>query len=170
MVQIRVGNALRMLDEQKVELIIGDFGDVEKWHNRAALFEDTRQCLFSRRHIKARTPISLKNYLSHGHIIRSLGARVSTDVDTSLGETRQRHVMLTTPRFSNLPHLLKAAPLIATVPTSLATIFCEDDALIASALPFATPTISVSMVWHRINDKKPELSWLRTKLIDAATN
>ena len=166
-VQLQLSNALRLVDERKIDLAVGDLGAVESWHCAQSLFEDRRRCLFAKAQVRARTPISLKNYLKYGHIIRSLGARLSTDVDKSLGRNLRR-IVLTTPRFSNLPALVKTAPLIATLPGSLASIYKTDPELAASALPFETPTISVSMVWHRAQNKRPELAWLRQKLEDVS--
>ena len=166
-VQLQLSNALRLIDERKIDLAVGDLGAVESWHCTQPLFEDRRHCLFAEAQVRARTPISLKNYLKHGHIIRSLGARLSTDVDKSLGR-HQRRIVLTTPRFSNLPALVKTAPLIATLPRSLADIYSADPDLTASELPFETPRISVSMVWHRAQHKRPELAWLRQRLKDVS--
>ena len=166
-VQLQLNSALHLIDERKVDLAVGDLGPVENWHCKQLLFEDVRHCLFAKALVRTRTPITLKSYLKYRHIIRSLGARLSTDVDRSLGSDK-RDIALTTPRFSNLPALVKSAPLIATLPGTLASIYKRDPELAASVLPFETPKIAVSMVWHRAQDKRPELAWLRQQLEDVS--
>ncbi len=116
-----------------------------------------------------RPPIDLDRYLACDHVVRALTGSPRTFIDEALAEQGlNRNVALTTPRYTTLPDILHAAPLIATVPTRLAQTYAAAGGFSISPLPFLAPDFEVSLIWNARNDVDPPLLWMREQLTAVA--
>jgi LysR family transcriptional activator of mexEF-oprN operon len=83
-------------------------------------------------------------------IVPSLRTEMASFVDEALEERGlRRRVVATTTRFVAIPMMLKQAPVIATLQARIAHYCANAASLATSPLPFPSPTLTVSMVWHR---------------------
>ena len=170
-VQIELVDVLRMLDEKKIDLVIGQFPKVQNWHNHTLLFSDRRQCLHAADGHRADRPLDLDGYLAKDHVIRSLGGRTRSVVDEALTRLgKSRRLKLVIPRFSALPMILPGSNLIATLPATLAAIYGRSNDLLVCDVPFDVPTIDVSMLWHATTFSDPAGAWLRSRIDHVVKN
>jgi len=165
-IQLELGGYQSLLDDDKIDLAVGYLPDTAPWHACAPLFNERRTCVYAPEQI-SKTAISLETYVSSAHVVHSLGGNTTSAVDDALRELGQRrNIVLSTPRFSTLPPLLRRFPLIATLPSRLAEIYCAEYGLISSNIPFETPSFDVSMLWHTRNSGSAQLAWLRNAVSD----
>jgi DNA-binding transcriptional LysR family regulator len=81
---------------------------------------------------------------------------------------RQRRIVLTTPHFLALPHLLLEAPFIATLHRRPAQWLSAAFKLKTSSLPLKIESFTESIVWHEIVDRDPAQLWLRNTILEIA--
>ncbi|MEO9385442.1 hypothetical protein [Chromobacterium phragmitis] len=74
----------------------------------------------------------------------------------------------TASRFASLPPLLKALPLLATVPEALADEWVASHGLCASLPPLDLPPFTVSLIRHAASGGDPGLDWLEAQILDIA--
>jgi len=109
--------------------------------------------MFSKKWIKAKSPLSLRNYLNRG-------------LEEEFAE--RRSIGLVTPSFATLPPVLSRAPLIATLPARIAYVFANEPDLVVSKLPFEVPAIQQSIVWHAAAESNPAFQWFLERVRAAA--
>jgi LysR family transcriptional regulator, mexEF-oprN operon transcriptional activator len=160
-------NAAAMIDAHEIDLAIGLFPQISKWHRKADLFEESHVCVFNPRLVKAHLPITLKEFASLPHILVTLRADDRGFVDAILAKRKmKRTIAVTTPYFLLAGYLLHQLPMIATLPRHYAELCAVTSQLAISPLPFATPKFAVSMVWHARDDTSPDVEFLRRSLVD----
>lgn len=160
----------RLLEEKNVDLVVASVRREIPGYEHEHLFDDRRQCIYSRKLIDIDPPISLKEYLSYRHIGVDRDGDESSPVDiglSRLGKTRTK--ALITPRFATLAPMLLRAPLIVTLPTRIARIFRHETDLVVSDLPFEVPSIEQSMIWHSHSSSAPAFVWLQQRIRASAS-
>lgn len=68
------------------------------------------------------------------------------------------------PHFLALPKLLEQTDVTAIVPRPLAKSLASTHALSVRELPYKTPTVEVSVLWHERTIREPSQEWLRNIL------
>jgi LysR family transcriptional regulator, mexEF-oprN operon transcriptional activator len=157
-----------MLDRGEIDLAIGLFPTTLGWHDSAVLFEEDFICVYNPRFINANTPISAEEFAFHKHILVTLKGDERGFVDEALAKANlKREVAITTSFFLLAGELARRLPLIATLPRHFAEGLAETANLQQSELPFRSPRMPVSMVWHRRNEGNVVISMLRRLLTTA---
>jgi LysR family transcriptional regulator, mexEF-oprN operon transcriptional activator len=160
-------NAASMLDDNVVDLVIGLFPLVPDWHQKADLFQEDFVCVYSAKLIKSKKQITMKQYLEHPHILTTLQGDETGFVDYALRkENLKRRILITSPFFLLSGYLLQQMPLIATLPRHYGELCVKTSGLMLSALPFATPNLKISMVWHRRNATTPISQFIRRLVVE----
>ena len=155
-------NSARLLDDNELDLAIGLFPTVPAWQLKEPLFEEDFVCVLHPKQIKARRPLTLKQFASHAHVLVSLQNDELGFVDSALAKAGlERRVAITSPFFLLAGYLLHRLPLIATLPRHYAELCTQMSDVTISELPFASPRMTISMVWHRRNDKSRASLFLR---------
>ena len=72
-----------------------------------------------------------------------------------------RDVILTIPHFLGLLSIVPQTELISVVAVALAPAFQHQEGIKVHPLPFDTPRVDVSQIWHRRYHKDPANQWLR---------
>jgi DNA-binding transcriptional LysR family regulator len=158
---------LPLIDSGEMDLGISRFPEVSSWHRREDLYEEGYTCLFDGARLGIRSPISLKNYLAHPHLLMSFTGDFEGVVDEALKRIKQRRrVVLSTTRFSTIPYILKETGAIATLPSSMAKRCAEVFSLNLSRPPIELETFTISMLWHARFDQDPAHLWLRGLMRD----
>lgn len=160
---------LRALDAGEIDLAVGFLPKVRRWHEREVLYDESHVCLFDPRLVNLSAPISLDDFVAWPHVVPSLRGELTSFVDEALAQRGiYRRVIASTAEFVTIPMMLKAAPLIATLPSRIARFCCNAAALAASPLPFEGPRYDVSMVWNQRDSASAANAWLRERMRQVA--
>ena len=107
--------------------------------------------------------LTQEGYAAAGHVLVSRGGRDHGPVDAALGALGlERRGVAIVGGFGAALALARATDLVATVPerhTDGLRALCGG--LSALTLPFATPALTVAMLWHPRMDADPAHRWLR---------
>ncbi len=161
---------LDRLDGGALDLYIGVIGDLKPHHRHRTLWEESFLAAFSLTQLNLRTPLSLADYLAHPHVlVTTREETMEGRVDRTLARIRkQRQIVLSTPHFLVIPHLLLQAPLIATLHSRPAHWLAAAFKLKTSPLPIKIESFTESIVWHEIVDRDPAQLWLRETILEIA--
>ena len=155
-------NAVAQLEAGTLGLAITDIGSTTQWIRTKPLFQEYFACIFDPKVVRARVPISLKDYLAYPHLLTSLGGEFVGYVDEVLEQRGlARHVTMTTTRFSTLPFVLKRFRGIASLPGTAARELGGALGLTVSPLPVEVPPVDLSLVWHARHETDAGHQWLR---------
>jgi LysR family transcriptional regulator, mexEF-oprN operon transcriptional activator len=158
-----------LLDEGGASLAVSTLPEAASRHRTQTLFTDRFLCLYDPKRLRAKSPLSLKDYLAHPHLLTSFAGDLQGRADEVLAERGlARRVVLSTSRFSVLPFLLAAEPTIVTLPASVAHACAKPFGLAISAAPLDLGTFDLQMVWHARSDRDPAQAWLRDQVVQAA--
>jgi LysR family transcriptional regulator, mexEF-oprN operon transcriptional activator len=145
-------NAPAMLERRDLDMAIGLFPGVPDWLEKEVLFQDDFVCLYDSTLIKVGKPISQDEYASHPHVLTTLQGDDRGFADTELEKANlTRSVAVTVPFFLLASRLVNELPVIATLPRHLAETCTLVPNTCLSELPFPSPRLTISMVWHRRN-------------------
>ncbi len=125
------------------------------------LFEDRYRVFFDPAQRAA--PVDEADYLAGDHITVLYEPRRSLDLDLWLAEQGvQRRFVATVPGMAGLAAMLRGGPWLATAPSLLAAGALQG--LASVAVPVATPTMPMYLVWHQRHQTDPVMRWLRSHL------
>jgi DNA-binding transcriptional LysR family regulator len=163
-------DVLDLLDDGAVDLYVGFAGELKPWHRQRALWEENVLALFSSARVELASPIALNDYLSCSHVlVTQRGGVMERQVDDALAQIgRRRRIVLSTPHFFVVPHLLLETPLIATMHGRAARWLGGAFNLQTSPIPAAVSSFQESMVWHEVVDRDPAQLWLRQTILNLA--
>ncbi|MEO9454199.1 LysR family transcriptional regulator [Chromobacterium phragmitis] len=158
-----------MLEQGRMELGVSVFAPGPAWQQTRPLRSMGFAVVYDPKQLPLPAPLSLDDYLAHQHALVSYrGARQGT-ADRALAERGlSRVVSHTASRFASLPPLLKALPLLATVPEALADEWVASHGLCASLPPLDLPPFTVSLIRHAASGGDPGLDWLEAQILDIA--
>ena len=158
-----------MIDAEEIDLGVSSFPRIETWHRRRDLGPRNYACLFDRKRLGIKAPVTLADYLAAAHVLTSFSGDRTGVVDAALAERALvRRVLVATPDFSSVPFYLATAKAMATLPTYAAQVFADSLGLTYSALPFAVPDFMLSMIWHARLDQDAGHTWFRKLLAEIA--
>ena len=161
-IQFSLDNIDKILDDNVADLAVGFFRKMGPKYLKERVFTDYRSCIYSKNLVQKKTPISMKQYLSYGHILQNTSGDNSSQIDRELAKMdKTRNIVLTTPWFTNIPRILQTTPLIASWPALIAKNYPKFPDLVESDLPFDVPEIKISMLWHITSDQDPANLWMR---------
>lgn len=165
------GTTMEALDKGDVDLAIGFFPTIRRWHEKQSLYREKHVCLFDPAQVALTAPISIADYVRYPHIIPSLGGGLSSFVDDLLSDMGvQRQIIAGTTQFLAIPFMLTQAPVITTMPERIAKFCALTMGLAVSPLPYETKEADIAMLWHRRNSNSPAHGWLRQRIASAAAN
>lgn len=157
------------LRDGTVDLETGVIGDATGPEVRTrALFRDCFIGVVRKEHPLRRGKMTASRYASGMHILvsrRGLDTGQMDDALKSLG--LERKIVTIVGGFSAALMLARASDLIATVPERHTGNL--RDGMHSFAIPFSTPEIMVSMLWHPRMDADPAHRWLRERVRDICT-
>jgi len=166
---VLVQEASQMLADDRIDLGISVFPPGPAWQCSRPLLTTGLCCVFDPRLLKLAVPLTRAQYLDHAHLLVSFHGGFDGLIDQALATTgRRRRISYATERLATLPFLLQRAPLLATVPDSIAQRWRELFGLRTSPLPVRTQALTVSMIWHARTDGDEAHRWLRGCLLQIA--
>lgn len=150
-----------MLERDEIELGVARLPPGPRWQRERLLREMGFCCVYDARQLPFRGDLTLAEYTSVPHLLVSYRAAVESPTDAVLATLGlRRDVCYTTPRFSSVPEILAASPVVCTVPDVLARRWAASGQLASSAVPVVLKRFTVSMGWHARRDGDPALQWL----------
>lgn len=157
------GDLERALENGTIDLAIGYYPDLTKNSlMRQGLFTHTFGFLINRNRKVENARLSLETFTTLGHAVAEAPLRSQQVYDAYLARQGiSRRVVITTPHFLTLPHLVAELDVIAAVPISLALAFRHHPSIQVIRPPFTPPTFTVSQYWHPRYHHDARNRWLR---------
>jgi DNA-binding transcriptional LysR family regulator len=153
------------LADGRVDLAIGWLPDVPQGFFRRHLFKQRYVCMVRAGHPLARGKLTIKKFMSAGHIAVMAEGTGHARADAMLQKLGvERKVVLQVPHFLSVPYLVAQSDLMVTVPERLALAAAPIFGLEILAHPVAIPSFDVSLFWHRRVHREPANRWLRAYL------
>jgi DNA-binding transcriptional LysR family regulator len=158
-------NALDQLDAGTVELILDTVKEGAERFKCVGLLADDYVAILSADHPIADEPaLSLEHVKDLPHVTVTSSGDDTLFIDDALAEQGlARHIWASVPLHSLLSVLIGSKAL-AVVPRRVAQDFTSTSPLIVRSLPFISPRVSLSIIWHRRLDGDPAHRWLRATL------
>lgn len=158
-------DTLSQLDAGAVELSLETLAEGGERFKCVGLLEDEHVAILPRDHPVASEPtLSVEHVGALPHItITSSGDDTQFVDDALAGHGLARRVCARVPLLSLLSVLIGSKAL-AVVPGRIAADFQAIGPLIIRPLPFVSPRVSLSMIWHRRLDHHAAHRWLRATL------
>lgn len=159
-------DVLGILDRGDIDLAIGVLPEGPSYVTRQILHRDPFAVLSA-----GPGPADLAAYCAADHLLVSAAGAARGAVDTVLeGMGRQRRVVLTVAHYGVVPAILRARPLLCTLPARLAARIAEGQGLTHSQLPegLEISSVPLSMLWHGRADADPLHRWVRRLLAELA--
>lgn len=158
-------NTLDQLDAGAVELALDTLIDGGERFKCVGLLEDDYVVALSGDHPVASEPmLSIEHVASLPHIGITSARDDTQFVDNALAEHGLvRHFWTKVPLHSLLL-VLTGSKALAVVPRRVAAASITSSSLITRPLPFPSPRVSLSMIWHRRLDDHAAHRWLRATL------
>jgi LysR family transcriptional regulator, mexEF-oprN operon transcriptional activator len=158
-------NAPAMLDRGEIDMAIGLFPTLSGSQQKEKLLDEDFVCVYNSRLIKASTPISIKEFAMHQHVLVTLQGDERGFADVALEKAKlTRRIAITTSFFLLASELVHKLPLIATLPRHFAENTPYGGSMRISELPFKSPQMDISMVWQKRNEHNAGCVMLRKLL------
>lgn len=161
-VNVNRSNYVRLVEEQKLDVVIGSFPDLDARFQSEHLYDEEHVCLFDSNVFGKVKQLSLEQYLSIDHALVSPSGELTTGIDRHLaqmGETRQ--VRVSAGNFLTIRQLLRRRKLLAIVPKRMAEIEGFDDQLLMVPPPIEVSNFSISLFWSSRLHAQEKNTWLR---------
>jgi DNA-binding transcriptional LysR family regulator len=184
-------DVVRHLDEDRVQAVMGWFDVVPERLHRHTLLLDQEAIVVRLGHPLLADAITRTRLLSFPHLVVEVtgsedrGAdgfidergvrrrvwieRLLIEADTHEGGPVGR-VAMTVPRYADVPPILNATDMVATLPRRLALHVAARDGLAVLEPPYDPPTIALEMICHERAAADPGLRWLIDQIKTAATH
>ena len=156
------GNALDLLDGDGVDLALGMLTDGGERFKCVRVMQDDYVAVLDRAHPTAAEPgLSIESLAAIPHLAISSAGDDTGFIDTALERNGlSRRVVARVP-FLSIVLVLVGSNLLAVLPRRVAgdlSVICP---VVVKDLPFPSPRIGLSMIWHRRIDNHPAHRWLR---------
>lgn len=178
------------IDIGRIDIAIGVFAEVPERFEAMEVWRETQALTMRHGHPLASREIDQAKLAAYPLVTVSLGGQEEGAVggfimerglarqsemfdrqaleDAFVGQTEAPRVRLSIAHSLAIPSLLHNTDMIALVPSPLAAEFVRVGALIARAVPYATPDSVVRAIWHQRNTHEPAHAWLRGQIAVAA--
>lgn len=153
---------IAMLEDDTVELIIGNFPSMPPHMHSKVLFRDGFLCAGRSGHPGLVGKLTMKRYCGLEHLQISTRGEPHGYVDAILSKKgSERTIKVTVPHFLTAPFLLERSELVATEPRRLLESMRKFLELATVEPPFAIPRFTVTQNWHSRYDCDAGHIWLR---------
>lgn len=155
-------NTQQVLDDADVDLVVGATNPMPQNIRSTHLFDGSFVCAMRKNHPLAKPDLSLDEFISADQLLVSLSGDSSAMTDQVLGQQGlSRRIAFTVNHFASAAPILIDSDLIAVLPAGAVYKYVVDGQLAVTPLPIDIPKASISMLWHKRQDKDAGLTWLR---------
>lgn len=150
------------LEDPKTDLVLcASPPQVPSAYRQSVLFASSYSCLYDGSRPDFSTPLTLNEYVESGHLRVSYNAQrgfVDELLETQ-GYTRKAAASIS--HLAGAITALRAAGVIATVPSYTAYAYAASAGLTACEPPIPVPRFTISLLWRVQREADPEHAWLR---------
>jgi DNA-binding transcriptional LysR family regulator len=159
---IGLRNVLDQLDDGAVELALSNLVEGNDRFKCIGLLEDDYVATLAGDHPAAAEPmLSIERFSALPHIGITSGGDNEHFVDDALSERGMTRLVSMKAPLHSVVSLLIGSQAVALLPRRVAEDLAAHRPLAIRALPFPSPLITLSMIWHRRVDNHPAHRWLR---------
>jgi DNA-binding transcriptional LysR family regulator len=163
-------NVLDQLDNGVVELALSSLVEGGDRFKCVGLLDDEYAVVLSNDHPDVATELSLEQFSTLPHISITSSGDDAQFIDDALAEHGLVRLISAKVPLHSLVSALVGSQAVAVLPRRVAADLAAYAPLIIKALPFASPRIALSMIWHRRLDNHPAHRWLRAALRGTIAN
>ncbi len=173
-------DVIRTLDDGRLDLVMGWFGEVPERMRRATLAVEHEAVIVRSGHPLTSDPVTLARFFGFPFAVveltgteeqasegflddRGVWRRVWIDrllIETGKNRDLAGHVAVSVPYYSAIPPMLRATDMVATLPLSLARAAAAEGGIAILDLPYEPLEVSMEAVWHQRSDGDAGLKWL----------
>jgi DNA-binding transcriptional LysR family regulator len=158
-------NVLDQLDAGSVDVALSRLVDGGERFKCVRITDDDYVALLDRQHPVAReTAFSAEILASIPHVVITSSGDDMSFVDAALEQRGLARRIATRVPFLSIVLMLVGSDRLAIVPRRTANDLALICPLVVKELPFASPRIGLSMIWHRRLDSHPAQRWLRSMI------
>ncbi|MFO0570481.1 MAG: LysR family transcriptional regulator [Polyangiaceae bacterium] len=150
------------LERGEADLMLGFHTSLPSGHRQAELFEDHFVCVVRRGHPRVKQRLTLRKYVSLGHLLVTQEPDSRGVVDDALEKLGlKREVRLRVPHFLMAPAVVASTDLVAALDERVARPFAKLFPLALHPAPLSIPGGRVRVVWHERTDTSAPHRYLR---------
>lgn len=154
------------LEEGAGELVIGFVPDAPESLKSSVIYREPLVCIARKGHPKIEGGLDMETFLAVRHVILGSAFAGLSTMERILDETLEveghlREPGVRIPSALLSPHIVASTDMIATLPTRYADRLRKTFPLQVLDLPFETPELPVSLIWHERTHQNPAMVWLR---------
>ena len=155
------------LDRGELDVAVGAFDTVGERFARASVLQDRFVAVMRRGHPAGRGKLSAEAFGALGHVEISSSGDDTGFIDRSLLARGARRRIATRLPYLSTGVVLGQSDMVATLSRRVAEALIRGtaSALQLRELPFTSPVVRTSMVWHRRLDGSPAHRWLREVML-----
>jgi DNA-binding transcriptional LysR family regulator len=162
--------SLNLLDEGKIDFLIGSFSALPERFGTQFLYKDDYVCAMRSDHPLAKDRFDLEAFLSARHMLVSLSGEATGYIDRLLRDrSLSRHVVVTINQFNLIPNILKNTDLICTTDRRVVEMSPYREHLIIRDVPLEIDNWDNYLVWHSHLSSDSAADWMRRKIADIWT-
>jgi DNA-binding transcriptional LysR family regulator len=179
---------VRHLDDGRVDLVLGWFGDLPDRMRRATVGYESEAIVVRTGHPLTQAPVTKERLFSFPYVVVEMTGTEEDTVDgfiddrgvlrrvwierllIEMGDDDQGlvgHVAVSVPHFSAVPPILYQTDMVATLPRRLALQYAKQGGLVVLDLPYEPLTVPVEMVWHQRAERDAGTQWLIGEVLGA---
>lgn len=161
-------NVPELLESGDLDLAISAAGASADRFASRVLLADSYVVVMRRRHPAARRALDLATFAKLPQLLISSSGEDISFLDSALAsQGHTRSVVLEAPYLSAGP-VLAQSDMVAVLGRHIALEFRRSYPIEIRELPFASPSLRSSMLWHRRLDDQPAQRWLRQTAVSVA--
>jgi len=149
------------LDRGELDVSIGTFGAVGERFTSAVVLEDRFVAVMRKGHPAARAKLSTETFGALQHLEISSSGDDTGFIDRSLMTRGARRRVAVRLPYLSAGVVLGQSNMVATLSRRIADTMVQGGKLQIRDLPFTSPTVRTSMVWHRRLEDSAAHRWLR---------
>jgi DNA-binding transcriptional LysR family regulator len=182
-------DAVRQLDDGRVDVVMGWFADLPERMRRRTLVEEAEALVVRAGHPITSGPITKERLFAFPHIVVDLTGSEEQAVDGFLDERGVSRrvwierlllemsdhdsgligrVAVSVPHYAAVPPLLLVTDMIATLPRSFALRAIKHTPLVLLELPYDPIRVNIEAIWHQRSERDAGTQWLIDEIAKAA--
>lgn len=156
------------LDRGDLDVAIGTFDTVGERFGSAALLEDRFVAVMRQGHPAGRGKLSADIFGAVAHVAISSSGDDTGFIDRSLATRGAKRRIAAGLPYLSAGAVLGRSDMVATLCRRVAEAMVRGAGLQLRELPFTSPTVRTSMLWHRRLDNYPAHRWLRDLIVSVS--
>lgn len=174
MIDAPSSGAFAVLSEGRADLVVDRKLETPEWIASRRLFNSWLVCVARRSHpllaaagVAPGAQIPLDVFCNAPHVLRSADGTKAGTIEPALTRLGlRRRIVMTVPHFQAVALAVAGSDLIGSLPVRFARLVADQFGLDMYMPPFESPSMEVTMYWHRRMDRDAASVWLRGHVAD----